>query len=116
MYDIPARNSLTMSCGNSRYFKRWAVPALVRKAVPLEAASIGIAYAPSEATLTVQARRARARHCKRTRVTERRVACRARTQYRKPQAVLLDEKAERDAVQALSASTGGLPSGDCKQS
>ena len=43
MYDIPARNSLTMSCGNSRYFKRWAVPALVRKAVPLEAASIGIA-------------------------------------------------------------------------
>ena len=39
-----------------------------------------------------------------------------RAQYRKPQAVLLDEKAERDAVQALSASTGGLPSGDCKQS
>lgn len=37
-------------------------------------------------------------------------------QYHKPDVVLLDDKAEREAVQGLSASKGGLPGGDCKQS
>lgn len=88
---------------------------MIRKAVLLDADSIGVAYAPSEQTLTVKARGSR--HLLEN---ESSVSLPVRggggAQYHKPEAVLVEDKAERDAVRALSTSKGALTGGDCKQS